>query len=220
MEAQVIEEAVDTSRTPLKTSLQTTSAPRLASRTRECLVELNQLITAKIQEDKNLQNWLKSGNGRKGRKKGGEPRANNLALAFYFDALWVMVHDFSSWTRLYGLGGAITIAIFGKKSVWKTQLEVLNSSKQLGGGPCGPGGDPTPPGGGGGGGGGPGDPGWPDNDYICDQAAQEFKNLVQVESTRISLSVRFSNCKFYERNINMEKGHYHCRHCYRRYNSP
>jgi hypothetical protein len=202
----------DASRVPPKTSAQTPSAA--------------ESISTKIEQDEDLQKWRKSVN-----RNGGETNANISTLIFcHFEALW---DDFSSWARLYGLGGAIIMVIFGKKSIWKTQLEVLHSS-QLGGlgspgsgsrigGSGDPGGDPLPGVGGGGGGNGPGgdgDPGWPDSDYICDQAAQEFKNLVQVESTRISLSVRFSNCKFYERKINMEKGYYRCRHCHSRYNSP
>lgn len=203
----------DTSRIPSQTSARTTSEPQSVSKTRESFVEW---IVAKINKDKDLKKGCKPG---KWNKFEGKPKASVYSLVFSsFDALWVIAHDFSSWTRLYGLGGAITIQIFGKKSIWKTQLEMLNSSHQLeglgshgGGSRIGGSGDPGGPGsmkggGGGEGGGGSDDPDRPDVDSICDQAAQEFKNLIQVESSRISLSVCFSYYKILKARLTWRQG--------------
>lgn len=48
--------------------------------------------------------------------------ANLVALALY-----VSYDDFRVWNRLYGPVGAILVATFAKKSIWKLQAEVLAS---------------------------------------------------------------------------------------------
>lgn len=122
-----------------------------------------------------------------------------------FDVLWVAAHDFRSWTRLYGPWGAVAIVMFGNKSVWKTQVEVLNSPHQLeslgdpraGADLNGSGEDdgsrgPWSPGAGD----SPGDHwGSGGDDSFCDHAAREFKEIVQIESSRVALSVCLSSYK-------------------------
>ena len=145
--------------------------------------------------------------------------------------LRVTAHDFSSWVRLYGLWGATAMTTFGKKSVWKTQIEALNSpyafrslgsvggtsgDRSGGSGPPGdpPGGPPNPRGSGGFG----GRPRrFDDDNNFCDQAAREFKDIVGIESNRVSLSVCcFPELKSFVRDNNRETGCYHYRsRCYR-----
>jgi len=229
------------SRTLDQNSIHNTSEPKSNFKPHESLVKA---ILAKINKDEDLQNWRNLGRSTifRGKHKAG---VSSLAISS-FDALRVMAHDISSWMRLYGLQGAIAIVIFGKKSVWKTQVEVLNSPYQLrglggpssGGDPAGNGGgdysgsdsggqdDPNGTGGGGGsgggnGGGGSGGSGISDgDDGFCDQAAREFKDIVQTESNRISLSVCFSNCKPMIKENNRETGCYHYGCYYHRFRSP
>jgi hypothetical protein len=92
--------------------------------------------------------------------------------------LYVAFDDLRAWTRLYGATAAIALASFGSKSIWKMQTEVLSGFNGSGDA----GGSATL--GSGGGSGGPDD---------MDSTAVEFKKITQDESSRIGVSVRFSD---------------------------
>ncbi|KAF2741391.1 hypothetical protein EJ04DRAFT_571493 [Polyplosphaeria fusca] len=105
----------------------------------------------------------------------------------------------NTWTGLYRPLGAVAMSLFGKQSVWRAQVEVLSHPIQLGryerrsrrnpgSDPGGnPGGNPGGPNGNGNG--AARDPQWlPGDDGFLDQAAKEFKEIVQNESNRVSVA--------------------------------
>jgi len=172
----------------------------MATTTMGSQVEVN---LAKMSESEGLHNWSTVSKLTKSTRAG-------LAISC-LNMLQVTAHDFRFWVRLYGLWGAAAMTTFGKKSVWKTQIEALNSpyafrsldsasgtSGDISGGPGGsgppaPGGPPGGPPNRRGSGGFGGRPRRCDDDNnFCDRAAREFKDIVGVESNRVSLSVCLS----------------------------
>lgn len=117
--------------------------------------------------------------------------------------------DVATWFHVYGGPSALALALFGRKSIWKTQARVLatwrprrGKSGRTGSGPDpgpgpGPGPDPDP------------DPwGRPDDSgdgrrrkgrqycaCAADQVEQEYQKMIEGESTRIGVSVGFCKAK-------------------------
>ena len=94
-----------------------------------------------------------------------------------FEVFQVSINDIRAWRLLYGPITAVVLAIFGRKSVWKMQAELLGRPGRPDPGDSG---DPDHPG-------GPGDA-W------CrhgpnDRAAEEYKRTIEAESGRIGVSV-------------------------------
>ena len=103
-----------------------------------------------------------------------------------YQVLYVNINDIRAWRQVYGATPAVVLAIFGRKSVWKMQAELL--------GRPGPGdsGDPDDPD-------DPDNPGGPGRAWgrhgSNDLAAEEYKRTIDAESLRISVSVCISNLK-------------------------
>jgi len=110
--------------------------------------------------------------------------------------LLARARDMHSWIKIHGIVGATAIAVLGKRSVWTAQAEVLSSPHQLGN----LGGDPREPSNGHSHDPSPFKTRGPTQDFVyprepaddfglCDRAAREFKEIVQLEVQRVSLSV-------------------------------
>lgn len=133
-------------------------------------------------------------------EKGTEDKGNGsggrliTSLKIFFSNVNVPI-----WRDFYGSFGVLVMLLLGNESVWKTQMEVLRSPAQMGRPKGDPGGDPYDGPGGGGDGKGrrssdslgldPLDPLWSGDDDFLDQAAREFKDIVQAESNRVSVAV-------------------------------
>jgi hypothetical protein len=103
--------------------------------------------------------------------------------------LYVNINDIRAWRLLYGRAPAVALAIFGRKSVWKMQAELLGRPGRPGPGGSGDPEDSNDPGGSGNPG-GAGDPDGPRG--TNDPAAEEYKRTIEAESGRITVSVRIS----------------------------
>lgn len=97
-----------------------------------------------------------------------------------FDGFHGSIDDMRAWRLLYGPTTAIVLAIFGKKTVWKMQAELLGRPGRPDPGDSG---DPDNPGGGG--------DAW-GRHGPNDRAAKEYKRTIEAESGRIGVSVCIS----------------------------
>ena len=97
-----------------------------------------------------------------------------------FEVFQGSINDIRAWRLLYGPTTAIVLAIFGRKSVWKMQAELLGRPGRPDPGDSG---DPDDPG-------GPGDA-W-GRHGPRDRAAEEYKRTIEAESGRIGVSVGIS----------------------------
>ena len=97
-----------------------------------------------------------------------------------FEVFHGSINDIRAWRLLYGPTTAIVLAMFGRKSVWKMQAELLGRPGRPDPGDSG---DPDNPG-------GPGDA-W-GRHGPNDRAAEEYKRTIEAESGRIGVSVGIS----------------------------
>lgn len=96
-----------------------------------------------------------------------------------YEAFHGNINDIRAWRLLYGLTPAIVLAMFGRKSVWKMQAELLGRPGRPDPGDSG---DPDDPSGPGGAWGRPG----------LNEAAKEYQRTIEAESGRIGVSVCIS----------------------------
>ena len=101
-----------------------------------------------------------------------------------YKVLYLNINDIREWRQVYGTAPAVVLAIFGRKSVWKMQAELLGRPDR-----------PSP-----GGSGYPYDPDDPDGPGgawgrrgMNDPAAEEYKRTIEAEILRIGVTVCISN---------------------------
>ena len=112
-------------------------------------------------------------------KQEGATNLLSIGNAVY-EAFYGNINDIRAWNLLYGPIPALVLTIFGRKSVWKMQAELLGRP-----------GWPDP-----GDSGDPDDPDGPDDAWgrfrPHDRAAEEYKRTIEAESGRIGVAVCIS----------------------------
>ena len=155
-------------------------------------------MVSRIDRDEDITKWHKLGRliklKRPNKSDAFNPPFNPLGSGL--TALRIEARDFSSWIKLYGPLGTIAMGTFGKKSVWKTQVEVLSSPHQLESIDDNVRNNDRD----GGGGGGDGPPPWElllisfspvSETAFATKMPESSKEIVQLESNRISISVNW-----------------------------
>ena len=101
-----------------------------------------------------------------------------------YKVLYLNINDIREWRQVYGAAPAVVLAIFGRKSVWKMQAELLGRPGRPSPGDSGDPYDPDDPDGPGGAWGRRG---------MNDPAAEEYKRTIEAEILRIGVAVCISS---------------------------